>query len=97
MPEFTDILTSLRRKMSFLHERFGVARIGVFGSFARGEQTGTSDLDLLVDFDATPDLLEFVALKYYLEDLLQKSVDLITREGIKPGLAPRICEEVAYV
>jgi hypothetical protein len=67
MPTLGDIKQMLRAEMPYLRKRYGVDRLGICGSFVRGEQTDTSDVDLLVTFSETPTLYEFVNLKRYLE------------------------------
>lgn len=93
----TDI-ESIRRTISVhrdeLRERYGVAWIGVFGSYVRDQQTASSDVDVLVTFKTPPSLLEFVALENYLSDLLGTEVDLVMRDALKPHLSRRILDEV---
>jgi predicted nucleotidyltransferase len=64
--------------------------LGVFGSYARGEQTERSDLDILIDFDANIDLLELIGLEQELSALLGIKVDLITLRSVKESLKPYI-------
>lgn len=73
----------------------GVRRLGVFGSYARGEQGEGSDLDLLVEFEA-PTLDNYFDLKFFLEDLLGRSVDLVFSDTLKPRLRSSILEETVY-
>ena len=93
----TDI-ESIRRTISVhrdeLRERYGVAWIGVFGSYVRDQQTASSDVDVLVTFKTPPSLFEFVALENYLSDLLGTEVDLVMRDALKPHLSRRILDEV---
>ncbi len=93
----TDI-ESIRRRIAThrdeLRERYGVAWIGVFGSYVRDQQTASSDVDVLVTFKTPPSLLEFVALENYLSDLLGTDVDLVMRDALKPHLSRRILDEV---
>ena len=82
--------------------RFGVKRIGVFGSYVRGEQRKESDIDILVEFEEGKATLEnFLDLKEYLEKLLGKKVDLLTREGVNSirieYIRKEIEENVVYV
>jgi hypothetical protein len=93
--ELVDIEEVLRRHRALLFERFRVSRIGVFGSFARGEQTEGSDIDILVEF-SEPIGWEFVDLQAFLENILGRSVDLVTVRALKPQLRDRILAEVAY-
>jgi uncharacterized protein len=76
-----------------LADTHGIARLRVFGSRARREDTGTSDLDLLVDLAPDRDLLDLAAFKLDLEDLLGCRVDVITEAGISPYLRDRILTE----
>ena len=70
----------------------------MFGSYVRGEQQRSSDLDLLVEFDDRPlTLLQFIALEHYLSDLLKVKVDLVERNTIKPTIGRHILDEVVPV
>jgi len=79
----------------FLRKNFGVDKIGFFGSYARGEQTPNSDLDILVEFDR-PIGWEVVDFIEYLEEVLHKGVDLVTVRALKPQLKDKILDEVIY-
>jgi uncharacterized protein len=70
--------------------------LGVYGSVARGEAHQDSDVDVLVEFDRTPDLFELAALKERLAEILGRPVDLATPQGLKPRLRDRILHEVRY-
>ena len=80
-----------------LKSRSGVEKIGIFGSFARGEDQSASDVEILVDFSAPVDLFAFLELKEYLESLLGRGVDLVTRNALKPLIRDRILNEVTYL
>ena len=78
--------------------RFGVKRLGVFGSFVRNEQDATSDVDVLVEFEPGRKTFDnFMHVAFFLEDLLGRRVDLLTPEALSPHLGPRILREVEYV
>ena len=79
-----------------LRKRFTVRRIGIFGSCVRGEDTPQSDVDILVDL-AEPTFDHYMDLKFLLEDLLHRPVDLVLCDTIKPRLKPIIEKEVVYV
>jgi len=77
--------------------RFGVKRLGLFGSFVRGEQTETSDIDLLVEFtEGKKNYDNFIQLSFFLEKILDHKVELITSESISPYIKPYIINEVEY-
>jgi predicted nucleotidyltransferase len=78
-----------------IKKRYGVKKIGVFGSHVRGEQTETSDVDLLVEFDE-PTFDNFMDLLFFLEELFGKDVDLITTRGMSPYIRPNIEKEVVW-
>lgn len=67
-----------------------VRSLSIFGSYARGEQTAESDLDLSVEFDRVPGMLGFVGLAHVLEDWVGVSVDLATRPMIGPRISPGV-------
>lgn len=74
----------------------GARRLGIYGSVARGEAGPDSDIDILVEFENTPDLFVFAALRERLAEILGRRVDLATPQGLKPRLRARILSEVRY-
>jgi predicted nucleotidyltransferase len=90
------VLSILKEKQSEIASRFSVRRIGVFGSFARGTARPESDVDILVELKE-PTFDNYMDLKFYLEELLDHPVDLVTHDAIKPRLKPIIEQEVMYV
>ncbi len=80
-----------------LNQEYHVQSVGIFGSYLRGEQKETSDVDILVEFEKPIGLIEFVRLKNYLSDLLGIRVDLVMKKALKPKIGRRILEEVLYV
>jgi len=78
-------------------ERYGVTKIGVFGSYARGDQEADSDIDILVEFaPGAKSFDNYMDLKFLLEDLSGKKIDLVIAENIKPALKETVLEEVKY-
>jgi hypothetical protein len=71
-------------------QRLRPTMLGVFGSFARGEQNIKSDLDILIDFDIKVDLLELIGLEQELSELLGIKVDLITLRSVNASIKPYI-------
>jgi predicted nucleotidyltransferase len=91
-PRREDILNVLRSSRSLL-DGFGVARLSLFGSFARDEGGEDSDVDLLVEFNRPIGLFEFVRLQRELGELIGHRVDLVTPAALKPQLRDRILHE----
>jgi len=90
-----DVIETLKQHEREIKERYGVRRIGVFGSYVRGEQKETSDIDILVEFDE-PTFDNFMNLSFYLEGLFGKKVDLITTRGMSPYISPVVEKEVVW-
>ena len=86
---------TLRSNKPYLESRFGVRKIGFFGSYVRGEATEDSDIDVLVEL-SEPLGWELVDLREFLEDALGVKVDLVTVKALKPQLSDAILREVVY-
>ncbi len=71
--------------------------MGVFGSFAAGEEKEGSDVDILVEFDKSITLFGYVDLKFFLEDELKTKVDLVTKGALKPLIKDEILRETVYL
>ena len=93
-----DLKVKLETLKPTLREQYQVEAIGVFGSFARGEQTSKSDVDILVEFKKpnTIDLFDFIDLEDFLSRKLGVKVDLATRNALKPQLKEQILQEMIY-
>jgi predicted nucleotidyltransferase len=93
----SEVLKILETDFPFLRENFHVDKIGLFGSYARQEQSEKSDLDLLINFETTPDFLQLVELEEYLSDLLDIKVEILTSGGIKDRVRPNIMKDMEFV
>ena len=92
-----EVLSTLRRNSGRL-QALGVKRLGLFGSFVRGEQKLVSDVDLLVEFEPGKKTFDnFMELSFLLEALLQRKVEVVTVQALSPYLGPHILKEVEYV
>lgn len=92
-----DALKLLKQHENVIKGRFGVKRIGLFGSFARGEELDKSDVDVLVEFaEGKKTFDNFMELKFYLEELFGRDVDLVIETAIKPRLKNYILREAVY-
>jgi predicted nucleotidyltransferase len=76
--------------------KYGVKRIGLFGSYVRETATAASDIDLLVELERLT-FRDYMGLALFLEDLFEKNVDLVTPTSIKPGFKPYIEKEIEYI
>lgn len=95
--DLNEILKVLRKQKKHLEKKYKIQEIGVFGSFVRGDHTPGSDLDILVNYkDNTVDLFDFLDLKEYLSSLIPMEVDLVMKDGLKPGIGKNILKEVVY-
>lgn len=95
-PTKQDILNALRANAPRIRG-FGVKRIGLFGSFVRGEQRSKSDVDLLVEFEPGRKTFDdFMQLCFFLDDLFQRRVEVVTPESLSPYFAPHILAETEY-
>ena len=80
-----------------LAERFGVQKLALFGSFARDTARANSDVDVLVRFDGAATVDRYFGTQFYLEDLLQCPVDLVTETALKSRLRPCIEKDLIDV
>jgi predicted nucleotidyltransferase len=93
-----EIIRLLQLNKQLLYERFGVTRIGIFGSFARGEQTPVSDLDIVVDMERSKkNIHSFLELQRYLEKKTARRIDLGFEDSLKTAVRERIRKEIVYV
>ncbi|MBL1213841.1 MAG: nucleotidyltransferase family protein [Ignavibacteriae bacterium] len=90
----TEILDILKKHRDLL-VKYGVRRIGLFGSFARNESSDQSDIDLIVDFkEKTFD--NFMDLSFALENIFNRKVDLLTDKAISPYILPYVKNEISW-
>ena len=92
-----DILSSLKKLKGEVEKEYSVKTIGVFGSVARNEQTGKSDIDLLVEFSKPVGFVTFMRLENFLSERLGNPVDLVTSDSLKPVIRQDVLSEVIYV
>ena len=93
-----EIVAYLRDKKTYFNEKFGVTRIGIFGSFAQGGQTIKSDIDLVVEFEKSrKNIHSFLQLRRLLEKELSRKVDLGFEHSLKPIVRENIKGKIIYV
>ncbi len=92
-----EIILKLQNNLPFLKQNYHVARLGVFGSVARDEQTEKSDVDMLVEFNSPVGFFDFIKLENFLSEILKQKVDLVTKNALKPIIKDEILKETLYV
>ena len=99
MSEYTsiknEVLAKLEAHLPGMRERFGIETLGLFGSVSRGEDTSDSDVDILYRFGTdVVRLRQFMGLKYYLEELFERNVDLVGIDWIEASIESYVNEEM---
>jgi uncharacterized protein len=92
----TEILSKLQARKSQLFSRYKVKSMGLFGSFARGDNNDESDVDILVEVDPSIGL-EFVTLAEEIEEGLGLPVDLVSKRALHPRALAVIQQDIVYV
>ncbi len=90
-------MDEITKKLIHILKKHGAKKIAIFGSYARGKQKETSDLDVIVEFKKRKSLLELVGIEQELEDHLGIKVDLLTEASISPYLIEKIKKESKVV
>ena len=96
-------LETIKRKIAlnkeYLRKTYGVEEIGVFGSFARGNNNERSDIDIAIELNQKVPigLFGFARIKFYLENLLGRTVDLVIKAGIKPIIRDKILSQLIII
>jgi uncharacterized protein len=97
MKTLAKIKDIIKKNRKTLADRYKVSRIGLFGSYVRGDTTSRSDLDVLVEFSEPISLLTLVALENYLSRTIGIKVDVVPKENIRTELRENILHEAVYV
>jgi len=91
----SEVIISMLKENRDILIKYGVKKIGLFGSFVRGEQKDYSDIDFLVEFEK-PNFDNFMDLAFFFEDLFGRKVELITNGSLSPYIEPYIVREVKW-
>ncbi len=97
MTKLDNIINTLTLHKTEIFKNYNLKELGVFGSLVRGETNINSDIDLLVEYNITPDLLKYIELENHIEKLLNTKVDLVIKNSIRPELKSDILSEVIYL
>ena len=93
MSYLNEVIEKIKLHYPYLSSEFGIKRIGVFGSIAKQTEGEESDIDLIVEFER-PIGLKFIRLVEYLEELLGRKVDVLTKDGVRSIRVKRVSEEI---
>jgi predicted nucleotidyltransferase len=97
MKTVKDIEKIIQKNKKELQEKYGLQEIGIFGSYARGDQEENSDIDMLVEVVRPMGFVKFIKLENRLSEILGIKVDLVIKKALKPYIGRRILQEVQYV
>jgi len=93
-----EIKNIIKSEELLLKKKFRVKKIGIFGSYSRGEQRKTSDIDILIEYYETPSMFEYLDLEEFLSKILNGiKVDLVMKNSLKRYIGERILSEVIYI
>jgi predicted nucleotidyltransferase len=92
-----SVIEVLRASTGYSLSQYKAQIRGIFGSFARGEESASSDIDILVDFREGADLFDFVGLSLFLEEKLHRPVDIVSADTIKSAVRDTILKEAIYL
>jgi len=93
----TEILNTLAKHRDEIRQKYKAEVKGLFGSFARGEQRGESDIDVLVDFTEQADLFDYVGLGLFLEEKLNRKIDVVPQSSLRKEIKAGILQELVPV
>lgn len=99
LTEFEVIKQKIALHKDYLQKTYGVKEIGIFGSFARGDNDANSDIDISIELNRKVQVgfFGFARMKFYLENVLGKRVDLVIKSGIKPLIRDRILSQLIII
>jgi predicted nucleotidyltransferase len=93
MKNIDEIKKIINDQRPFLKSKFKVKSISLFGSYVKSKQKSSSDIDILVEFSKTIDLIRFIELENYLSDIIGLKVDLVMRSALKTQIKDNILNE----
>ncbi len=97
MKTLDEIETTLKGQMPFLQEQFKVKKMGILGSFVRGEQNEAEDIDILVQFSEPIGAIKYLNLENYLSNLLEMEVNLVLKMGLSYRIAQQVLKEALFI
>jgi predicted nucleotidyltransferase len=97
MKTIEEIQELLKREKASLSEKYNIAELGIFGSYIRGEQKETSDLDVLVEYKGKVSFFDVLHLEEELSELAGVKVDLVLKSGLRKFMGQQIMQEVKFI
>ena len=97
MTELESIIQRIKEHKAKISKEYNISKIGIFGSYIRGEERPESDVDILVEFEKPVDMFRFLELEEILSELFGKKVDLVSGKFLKHNIGRQILNEVRYV
>ncbi|MBC8491744.1 MAG: nucleotidyltransferase family protein [Candidatus Marinimicrobia bacterium] len=97
MKDLNEIREIIKQHRNIIADKYGIAIVGIFGSYVRGEQEQRSDIDLLADILRPISLLEMVGAEIYLSEVLEIKVDLVPKRSVREELRDNILEEAVSI
>lgn len=95
-PSLENIIESIQNNLETI-QAFKLKSLAIFGSVARNEATENSDIDILIDFVDKATFDNYMDLKFFLEELFDRSVDLVTQKSLKSAIRQQVLDEAVYV
>ena len=95
--DVTKLIEKVSSYKKSLTQKYHLKKIGIFGSYVRGEETVKSDIDVLVEFRDPVSFFEFMDLEEELTEILGLKVDLVSKKALKPRIGRQILKEVIYI
>ncbi|MFH1612584.1 MAG: nucleotidyltransferase family protein [bacterium] len=97
MKTFEDIEKIIQKNKKELKEKYGLKKVGIFGSYVKEKQNENSDVDMLVEIKRPMGFVNFIKLENHLSQILGIKVDLVTKKALKPYIGKQILQEIRYV
>jgi predicted nucleotidyltransferase len=97
MKNLNEIINLLSQQKNILEKDYYIKKIGIFGSYSRGEQTENSDLDILVDLIEPVNLLKLIKVENHIQEITGLKVDLLPRIDIREEIKENILKEVVFI
>lgn len=93
----SELIAKLKQLNEEIRQKYHGKIVGLFGSYARGEETEHSDIDLLIENESSVSLFVLGGMKIYLEEKLNKKVDIVTTSALRDEIRPYIMNELIYI